>query len=479
MAKVDVLDILRAKQMSPLDFQFESLWIPPIYCYLTQQDIDALRNIATSIRLSSKIQEKYRMIDNIMRARGFKRFSAGTNRVVYSFLEDDRFVAKIAVDKVAMQDNKLEYENQFLLKPYVAKMFYTSPCGTVGFAERVLPIKNADEFRQIAGDVFEILIHKVLGKYVVEDIGTHYFMNYGVRIGFAPVLLDYPYVYKLDGKKLFCNKFDPETGMHCDGEIDYDVGFNHLTCTKCGKTYLARDLQDDSIENKIVIKGGNTMKVIVRRGDEIVSAPIPSEEVMRRPSRPVAKSNGIKVVVNYGYAPVQEEPKIVHDIDESSIYPGRTITVDLAPNKEDFHVNVQETKENGEQVQKPFDGPETGVQDAEEAVEETKEDPEERTGETEGTNEVKSQKDETPQNGSFLDDDDIEGKEEEEELKEEEPFQEPIQTDTRIGDRQPRGANGRFISKGNGSGKTPKKRKKGIQVTSSFIPTEGAESSNG
>ena len=197
MAKVDVFDILRAKQMSPLDFQFESLWIPPIYCYLTQQDIDALRNIATSIRLSSKIQEKYRMIDNIMRARGFKRFSAGTNRVVYSFLEDDRFVAKIAVDKVAMQDNKLEYENQFLLKPYVAKMFYTSPCGTVGFAERVLPIKNADEFRQIAGDVFEILIHKVLGKYVVEDIGTHYFMNYGVRIGFAPVLLDYPYVYKL------------------------------------------------------------------------------------------------------------------------------------------------------------------------------------------------------------------------------------------------------------------------------------------
>ena len=58
-------------------------------------------------------------------------------------------------------------------------MFYISPCGTVGFAERVLPIKNKKEFKEIAPDVFEILVNKILGKYVMEDVGTKYFMNYG------------------------------------------------------------------------------------------------------------------------------------------------------------------------------------------------------------------------------------------------------------------------------------------------------------
>lgn len=187
MAKIDVLDILRAKKCSPAEFNFDSLWIPPMQCYLTDQDVEYLRKIATSLKLSSKINQKYQMIDDLMRFRGFKRFSAGTNRVVYSCLEDDRFLVKIAVDKVGMQDNPMEYKNQFLLKPYVTKMFYHSPCGTVGFVERVLPIKNKAEFRQIAGDVFDILVHKILGEFVMEDVGTTYFMNWG---GFAHLYSD-------------------------------------------------------------------------------------------------------------------------------------------------------------------------------------------------------------------------------------------------------------------------------------------------
>lgn len=179
MAKIDILDILRMKRSSPMEFNFDNLWIPPMNYYLSPYDIESLRRIATSLKLSSKIELKYKMIDDIMKFRGFKRFSAGTNRVVYSFLEDDRFLVKIAVDKVGMQDNPLEYKNQFLLKPYVTKMFYTSPCGTVGFCERVLPIKSKDEFKEIASDVFDILLNKILGKYVVEDVGTKFFMNWG------------------------------------------------------------------------------------------------------------------------------------------------------------------------------------------------------------------------------------------------------------------------------------------------------------
>ena len=147
MSKADVLDILRSRQLSNLEFHFENLNIPPMWYYLSNQDVEELRKIATSIKLASKINVKYSMIDEIMRRRGFKRFSAGTNRVVYRYLEDDRFLVKIAVDKVGMQDNPLEFKNQFLLQPYVSKMFYISECGTVGFCERVLPIKNKYEFK--------------------------------------------------------------------------------------------------------------------------------------------------------------------------------------------------------------------------------------------------------------------------------------------------------------------------------------------
>ena len=87
------------------------------------------------------------------------------------------------------------------------------------------------------------------GKYVLDDIGVTKFMNYGIRNGFGPVILDYPYAYELDGKKLICNKSikTPYGMVPCGGEIDYDSGLNNLVCCKCGRTYSARELaKDDS-----------------------------------------------------------------------------------------------------------------------------------------------------------------------------------------------------------------------------------------
>ena len=116
-------------------------------------------------------------------------------------------------------------------------------------------------------------------------------MNHG------PVLLDYPYVYKLDGNKLFCNKLvDHTTGQTCDGEIDYDCGFNHLVCSKCGKSYLACNLRDDSIENNIVIKGGNTMKVSIKKGDQTLCTSIASKDVITKPE-PKNTNTTLKVKV--------------------------------------------------------------------------------------------------------------------------------------------------------------------------------------
>ncbi len=295
---IDVLDVLRARKTTPLENYFDLIQLPmPMNYYLSPQDIEYLRKLATSVRYSGKIKEKYKLIDDLMRSRGFKRFSAGTNRVVYSYLEDTSFLVKIAVDKVGMQDNPMEFKNQFLLKPYVTKMFCVSPCGTVGFVERVVPIKNVGEFKEIASDVFDIIVNKILGNYVVEDIGTKYFMNWGIRLGYSPVLLDYPYVYKLDGKKLYCNQYIPETNSICNGEIDYNSGFNHLVCSKCNKVYLAVDLRDKSEDNKkiIVKRGGLSMKVQLRRGDEIVYDPIPTDDVIRNYNKPKPENKTMKV----------------------------------------------------------------------------------------------------------------------------------------------------------------------------------------
>ena len=79
-------------------------------------------------------------------------------------------------------------------------------------------------------------------KYVLEDIGTRHFMNYGIRNGFGPCLLDYPYLYEVDGNKLQC-KEELSNGSICNGYIDYDDGANALYCQKCGREYSASSLK--------------------------------------------------------------------------------------------------------------------------------------------------------------------------------------------------------------------------------------------
>ena len=275
MDRRDVLKrLLYPKCKTAVEFKFDTLMVNPLLTYISPQDIYQLNKIATSIKYSSKPKEKYAMIDNILVPRGFKKMASGTNRVVYRFLEDYRIVLKVAIDKVGLSDNGNEFRNQHLLKPFVTKCFEVSPCGTVGIFERVVPITSREEFINISEDIFD-LINNLIGKYVLEDIGEKYYMNYGLREGFGPVLLDYPYVFELDGRKLFCNVPEPMSPLgYCGGEIDYDLGYNDLICTKCGKRYLATELKSDekSDKPKIIIKGDDIiMKCVLKRGNEVVS----------------------------------------------------------------------------------------------------------------------------------------------------------------------------------------------------------------
>ena len=272
MAKADLLNILYSKKKSPLEFKFDSLYMPPLINYITVEDRDKLYHLATSPRYASKINYKRNEIDRILRNRGFKYFHAGTNRVVYSYLEDQSFVLKVALDRVGMQDNPKEFRNQHLLKPFVTKMFDMDPSGTVATVERVQPITTIEEFALVAEDVFDLLNKFILGKYIVDDIGgTKSFCNYGLRNSYGPVLLDYPYVYELDGNKLICRQ-RLESGEICNGLIDYTDDFNYIHCTKCNKRYSAKELASQVKEKQVIVKESTcyNFDIKIHRGDEII-----------------------------------------------------------------------------------------------------------------------------------------------------------------------------------------------------------------
>lgn len=269
-----IIKRIKSRGVTLGEFNFDRLQAPPLTYLLRPWEIKELEDISHSIRLSTQIQKKYQLIDGILRPRGFSKFINGTNRLCYEYIEDKSFMLKVAVDAVGCKDSPWEFKNQFIFKPFVPKVFEVSPGGSIGLFERVNPITNEEEFRAVAEDIYTVINEVFVGEYVLADIGTNFFMNWGIREGFGPVLLDFPYVYKLDGKKLFCNADDPysETGV-CNGTIDYDDGYNFLVCTKCGKHYKASALRCDGETRQIIIRenGGNKMKVNISGGNKDVS----------------------------------------------------------------------------------------------------------------------------------------------------------------------------------------------------------------
>ena len=277
-----ILDRIRSKKTSIEEFNYDKLEAPPLSWFFSPFDIQELNSIARSIKYSAKPQARYEAINKVCNRCGLVKFAAGTNRVVYRHPEFQDILFKIAADDVGLNDNPAEYRNQFLLKPFVAKTFEISPCGTVAIVERVNPITSREEYISIADDVFELITEWLIGKYVLADIGTKFFMNIGIRANFGVVLLDYPYVYELDGNKIFCRKPDPTspTGV-CDGEIDYDDGFNFLRCTKCGAVYKAKELEKKIKDNEIIVEreGEIKMKITAKGGSKNVNMTVETEGI--------------------------------------------------------------------------------------------------------------------------------------------------------------------------------------------------------
>lgn len=242
--------------------------IKPIYKifdYLSPYDVCYLKEIATSYTIK-EVKQKYQLIENLMNVRGFKKLGCGTNRMTFKCESNPDIVMKIAVDRTGMNDSPAELRNKQILGTYATDIYDVSECGTVGLFERVEPITNVNDFLSNVDIIFNILFTLSRSGYIFKDVGNNSFMNYGIRKGAGPVILDYPYFYKKDPKKETCrNIFN---GAICLGKVAFDKGFNTLRCTKCGKEYLLHELKDPNANLGIKIKGSNkgeiNMKITIK-----------------------------------------------------------------------------------------------------------------------------------------------------------------------------------------------------------------------
>ena len=312
MRNSDIAALYFRRRLEDGGFDWEHFTHAPISSYISLPEIQYFDHIATSAKLAGKSKRyKIDMMSEVLRPNGFIYMTAGTNRVVFRNDYDQSFLLKIGFDSTGINDSLREFHNQEVLKPFVPKVFDVSARGTIGLVERVHPILNRAEFTSVAGQIFDILNKKILGKYVLEDIGTDFFKNWGLRDGFGPVLLDYPYVYEIDGSKLVCNMPLPD-GTLCKGLIDYDEGFNTLVCERCGRRHTAKSLAKNN--GAILItkdyltqqRGRRTMqlpKVQIKRSDgstygDDLSINVKEDVVMKRHT---TYSKELKVNINFGH----------------------------------------------------------------------------------------------------------------------------------------------------------------------------------
>lgn len=338
MARADILSRLYSSRRPANKFNFDMLTGPPVSSLLSPYDIQQIWDINNDPRLNTKLKERLNYIDTIMRGRGLTRITQGTNRACYKYYEDQSFILKTAISKPGFNDSPREMYNQHRLKPFVTKCFDVTANGIIGSFERVQDITSAEQFKSIADDVFTLLNDHIIGKYVMADIGTKYFRNYGIRLGFGPVILDYPMLFEVDGDKLFCNAVNRYTGEVCGGQIDYDAGFNNLYCEKCGKMYLANELEKKVtsgdvikriMEMPLASKRRTKMNIVISDGkneinikEDVTSSNIYVEKEKKTKEKGIVITDGSKVLADIKVdsvkveEPVKEEPVAEPEVEE-------------------------------------------------------------------------------------------------------------------------------------------------------------------
>ena len=272
------------KFLKPFSIQdWISIQRPPIESYISPEALYNLRCLVNDPAWMNRTAKKKKEARKILQTCGISQIAAGTNRMCFGCEQDPGIVFKLGLDRIGRSDNIAEYYNQYFLNGFGAKIIHVLPDGILGMCERV-QVMDQRTYAEYSDIIFRLITHWAVNEHVlIEDIGCNFFKNWGVRLGFGPVLLDYPYVYKVSPFKLVCHRKDPMTQQECMGHIDYDPGLNQIVCDRCGVRYGISDIADmnvgDLVKRAISMKGkvlsmalvNTKVKVSVKRGNKIVN----------------------------------------------------------------------------------------------------------------------------------------------------------------------------------------------------------------
>ena len=232
------------ENLSWKQFDWSKLYRPPISSYIPPDVVYRLEEISNTVRLMNKPTERFKLQNDLLRPYGFHPLNSGTNRRAFYHERDIGVVLKLGSDKVGKSDNIAEFNLQKIIAPFCTKVFDVTPTGVCQLAERVETMTEEDYKEKYTDLIFDLIMAIYYKGYIMEDVGANFFKNWGVRVGFGPVILDFPYIYEVDYSKLKCTRRDPFTNVVCGGDIDYDYagGMSQIICEKCGARYTAKYL---------------------------------------------------------------------------------------------------------------------------------------------------------------------------------------------------------------------------------------------
>ena len=284
----------KTERFSQFEFDWNSLSKPPLQAWLPVQAFTQLQQLISDVRIMNNPVLKFKYMNEILFPYRFRPYHSGTNRRTFYHIDDPTILIKIGSDRVGKSDNISEFYLQNLIKPHCAKIYDVTADGIVQLHERAEPMSEHDYKHIYSGQIFDFIMSLMYKGYMLEDVGGNFFKNWAVRLGFGPILIDFPYIYEVDWSKLKCIFVDPKTHIKCTGDLDYDYdkGMSEIICTKCGARYSAKYLAKavpTSGEDFISRKGKNNMqefKLSVVSGNDVLyttSSEAPANPVLQSP----------------------------------------------------------------------------------------------------------------------------------------------------------------------------------------------------
>lgn len=171
----------------------------------------------------------------------YDKLGAGTNRVAVLI---DGYVFKIALDKWGLQDNKNEYTTSKELQPFVAKTYECNENGLVLVGEYVTVLSREEFNDELVKDEMRKILGLLSFQYLLDDVGVvlKNFMNWGYRDNGQLVILDYAYIFHIEGEEMICSNVLSEDNV-CSGLLSYGPNFDIIYCPSCNKKFTAMDIR--------------------------------------------------------------------------------------------------------------------------------------------------------------------------------------------------------------------------------------------